>query len=131
MDDARDQRDPLPLDPMDMPAKYAGVCLHICGRCAEPSTKIVVYAGQPDAKDPSKFTVRVRIAGNEQILTGVLQDDGSLKFISTTGLAAWSADRVGPLVLPSPSAPPPPAPVTQPIESCPGSILLPTDDQTW
>jgi len=126
-------RDPLPLDPMDMPtqAAQAFVSTSCWPLRVEPSTKMVVYAGQADARDPSRFTVRVRLAGNEQILTGVLQDDGSVKFISTTGLAAWSADRVGPLVLPSTSMPPPPAPVTQPFESCRGGILLPSDDQTW
>jgi len=61
---------------------------------------LVAFAGQPVASDPSKFTIKVRLNGTDQIITGTLRDDASIDFTSSTGFKPWGTDRAGPLQLP-------------------------------
>lgn len=66
-----------------------------------PGDTIVVFAGQPDPLDASRFTLRVGVNGQSQTVTGLLRKDGSVEFVSSTGLSPWNTSRAGPLLLPA------------------------------
>jgi hypothetical protein len=76
---------------------------------------LVVFAGQPDPKDRSRFSLRVRLNGTDQQVSGQLLADGRVVFTSSTGLTPWDTSRTGPLLVPAPPA--------QDLDH----LLLPTD----
>jgi hypothetical protein len=71
-----------------------------CWPMSQDSPTFIVFAGQPDPNDQSRFSLRVRLRGKDQIVTGTLKDDGTIEFKSSTGLSAWNTDRAGPLIRP-------------------------------
>jgi hypothetical protein len=82
------------------------------------NNELAVFAGQPDPGDPSRFTLRVGLNGKVQLITGVLQNDGSITFTSSSGLTPWDTSKAGPIVVP----------VVRPmVEDNRDIILLPTD----
>ena len=82
------------------------------------TNELAVYAGQPDPSDPARFTLRVWLNGKTQVITGVLQADGSIAFTSSSGLRPWDTSKAGPIVVP----------VVRPaLENHCENILLPAD----
>jgi hypothetical protein len=67
---------------------------------------LIVFAGQADSSNASRFTIRVRLNGQDQTITGVLRDDGKILFTSSSGLQPWGLKRAGTLTLPPINAAP-------------------------
>ncbi len=82
------------------------------------SDSLTVFAGQGDASDRTRFTIRIIINGNAQIITGCLRDNATIDFKSDSGLQPWDTPRAGALVRPV-------FPASQ-FETC-DNVLLPTD----
>ena len=84
-----------------------------------PDASLVVFAGQPDPRNESRFSVRIRLNGQEQLVTGKLLTGGHVDFTSSTGLTPWDTRRTGPIVVPAP----PSANPADPHDN----VFLPTD----
>jgi hypothetical protein len=56
-------------------SQMAGVTLWMH---ADAGDRVIVWAGQPDPADPSRFTIDVSINGQRSVISGQLQDDGSV-----------------------------------------------------
>jgi hypothetical protein len=84
-----------------------------------PDASLIVCAGQSDPRDPSRFSLRIRLNGREQIVTGKLRSDGHVDFTSSTGLTPWDARRAGRIIVPAP-------PGGNRVDSN-DNVLLPTD----
>jgi len=50
-----------------------------------------VYAGQPDRDDPSHFTIRYQMWGQEDVLDGWLQDNDGVRLVPRH-LPEWPKD---------------------------------------
>ncbi len=101
------------------PAPNAPVVSTACWPLATVAGGVfAVFAGQPDLKDPARFTLRVRVNGRDQTVSGALRDDGTVSFASSTGLSPWSTDRAGPIVV---------RVITPPPVDPHDGVLLPTD----
>lgn len=80
---------------------------------------LVVFAGQPDPNDPSKFSLHTVINKREVRITGAVGNDGKLTFTSSDGLRPWDAKKAGGLTLPA---------ITPPSHDGGACILVPVDD---